>query len=344
MTTTQSESHRRLSQFVDWIRPAEDTEDEIRTQAEEIRTRVEEQAQRDGLTLRALPHSGSFAKRTGLRRRWHREGGSWVERQTIDLPFVVSPKTREDEQLSRLLAHFEDYARTSYPSTPRERTKGSIQLDFANTKLRYDLVPLLATARHDEQILVRADGEQQRTSLQKHTQFIQRRTAASSELPGRVEFNECVRLLKWWREFRVACGSVIRDVPSVVIELLAARAFDVKGVQFTYTDTLLAWFEELARIVRMRESVVFDDFDPRTSGGWIGRLQILDPANLDNDVIPGEWGEREFTQLEIWFDQAIADLQSATRCEARCDFNHVVHDLCKQFGSPLKHHNNQSVP
>lgn len=225
--STRSQLHSRMIAFVDWIK-AGDKDDIIIKQSKEIRSRISGQAEKDGLTVRSTPNSGSFAKKTGLRR--HFLGDSAVEGQDIDLPFVISPRDEEGAAIEELLNRFDSYARKSYPDTPRKPTRSSIQLDFVGTKLRYDLVPMLAVPDDDEaQILLRKNGERRRTSVQKHIDFVTRRNGLSNNLQGRVKFNECVRLIKWWREFRtIAPGQqrVLSDVPSIVIDLLCAHAYD----------------------------------------------------------------------------------------------------------------------
>jgi hypothetical protein len=223
--STRSLLHKRMSAFVDWIRTDDDKVDTIRAQAAEIRLRIRGQAEKDGLTVRSTPNSGSFEKKTGLRR--HLQGDSDVEGQDVDLPFVVSPHDEDGKKIDELLNRFFRYADASYPKTPKKKTRSSVQLDFVGTKLRYDLVPMLAVPGDDEaQILLRANGEQRRTSVQKHIEFVTRRTGDSNLLKGRVKFNECVRLVKWWREFRQAHARVLEDVPSIVLDLMCAHAYD----------------------------------------------------------------------------------------------------------------------
>ena len=71
----------------------------------------------------------------------------------------------------------------------RRRTQSSVWLEFAESKINYDLVPMLAVQGTDEeQILLRAGGERRRTSIQKHIEFVKTRTRKSNDLPGRVKF------------------------------------------------------------------------------------------------------------------------------------------------------------
>ena len=91
-------------------------------------------------------------------------------------------------------------------------TASSVELRFVASKLNYDLVPMLASAYADHQIILKKDGSRRLTSVAKHTEFIRRRTRESDALAGRVKFNECVRLLKWWRFIRIGTTSPIEEV------------------------------------------------------------------------------------------------------------------------------------
>jgi len=340
-TTTRSESHRRISNFVDWVRAPAEMEEKIRDQAEEVRSRIKGQASGDGLVVRSTPTSGSYAKRTGLRRHWNPKGGSPVEGQDVDLPFVVSPSTKDGERLDELLGRFDRYAAASYPSTRRFRSKSSVVLDFEASKLRYDLVPMLATTHQEFQILLRANGERRLTSVQRHVDFVRRRTQRSNEQSGRVKFNECVRLLKWWREFRVADDPILKEVPTIVLELLAAKAFDGHGVYETYTQTLDVWFGCLADTVRSRQRVAFPDYEAPPPVVSSGLWEVLDPVNPENNVVPAGWGIAEVNRLADWLTDAARRMKLVVAYEQRSDVNNVVHELCNLFGSPFRHHSTE---
>lgn len=332
--STRSVVHRRLSTFVDWIATAPETEDVIRRQAEEIRSRLKTKAVEDGLTVQSTPNGGSFAKRTGLRRHLH--GDAEVEGQDVDLPFVVSAKTKDDEGVDRLLDRFEGYAKASYPSTPRERTKCSVKLSFTGTKLSYDVVPMLATSVADEQILWREDGERRRTSVQKNIEFIAKRSNASNEIPGRVKVNECIRLMKWWREFRVANGQMLTEVPSFVVELLAAKAYDTQSVADTYAGTLARWFAFLADLVAKRTPVVFKDFvsSPTVPAGtWV----VLDPVNASNNAV-SKWAGYQIDELAEWFATGRDAWGRALAADLRGDDAASMTALVDLFGAPIRHH------
>jgi Second Messenger Oligonucleotide or Dinucleotide Synthetase domain len=336
--STRSQLHSRMSAFVDWIK-AGDKDDTIIAQSKEIRLRICGQAEKDGLTVRSTPNSGSFAKKTGLRR--HLQGDSAVEGQDIDLPFVVSPRDEEGEEIDELLSRFDRYASTSYPETQRKRTKSSIQLDFVGTKLRYDLVPMLAVPGDDEaQLLLRADGKRRRTSVQKHIEFVTRRNGLSNNLSGRVKFNECVRLIKWWREFRTGAPGrhrVLSDVPSIIIDLLCAHAYDRLQVEETYAGTLARWFDLLTRTIRNRERVAFSDFLRIPASSSADAWSVLDPVNPDNNVV-SQWDVFQIDELGDWFEEGYDIISRAIAADLREDPTASMEALVELFGNPFKHH------
>jgi hypothetical protein len=333
--STRSTIHRRFCHFVPWIATDDDREDVIRRQSKEIRERICGQASRDGLTIKSTPNSGSFAKNTGLRR--HLMGGSDVDGQDVDLVFVVKPVTKDQEKIDSLLDRFERYAKATYPQVARNPTKSSICLSFVSTRLAYDLVPMLATDRPDEQILLRANGEQRRTSVEKHTDFIRRRTNASNELKGRVLFNECVRLFKWWREFRQSDSKHLPDVATVVIDLICAKAFDACQVQTTYAETLAQWFSWAAHVARKRQSITFTDYvnpaQPSGNAGWV----ILDPVNASNNVV-SSWTGWQIEEFTTWLEQGRDLMTSAIRYDLDGEDSESLRCLVQLFGTPFKHH------
>ena len=333
--STRSKLHKRMSTFVDWIR-AGDKDDLIREQSAEIRQRIRNQAEKDGLTVRSTPNSGSFAKKTGLRR--HLQGDSDVEGQDVDLPFVISPKDENGVRIDDLLGRFDRYAQACYPQTSRRRTRSSIQLDFTGSKLRYDLVPMLAVPGDDEaQVLLRSGGERRRTSVQKHIEFVTRRSNASNELPGRVRFNECIRLIKWWREFRQANARVIEEVPSIVLDLLCAHAYDRCQVEETYAGTLARWFDLLAGTVRQRELVAFSDFGRKPAALPKALWSVLDPVNSENNVV-SQWGKFEIDELGDWLAAGYDVITRVIAADLRGDDAASLAALVELFGNPFKHH------
>jgi len=326
--------HRRLSTFVEWVATEAAREDDLRARARNIREAVGGKASADNLTIRSTPSSGSFATRTGLRR--HMRGESEVEGQDVDLPFVVSPKTQEEEQLAVLLPRFEKYAREAYPDTAQETTKSSVKLKFSD-KVNFDLVPLFATPDPERQLLVRSDGERRETSVQKHVDFVKTRTVESNDQAGRVKFNEMVRLLKWWRCFRQASARSLTEVPSFLVNLLAAYAFDHRGVQETYGETLADWLGFLARAARKRTQIFFTDFAPAPTPSVGATWFVHDPVNAANNVVE-KWTGLMCDEFADWMEESrdtMYDVLAAFDDDRDGD---GMDGLVLIFGTPFRHH------
>jgi serine/threonine protein kinase len=333
---------RRMEHFVDWLKPDPEKETDMGQRAHDIRDRIRAQAHADGLVVRSTPSAGSFAKNTGLRR--HVTGGSDVEGQDVDVPFVVAARSGENQPIGRLLDRFQGYADRAYPQNPpkKSRTKSSIKLEFVGAKLSFDLVPMIEASEYGEgyQWLLRGDGTRRLTSLEGHNHFIKRRTDASNQRPGRVKFNECVRLLKWWREFRMNNDNrSIPGIPSLVVEMLAAHAFDQKGVAATYGETLSTWFDFLYGAVLNRKRIGFSDYQPprgrrhAAPATWM----VIDPVDPENNLTH-DWIDQHVDELALWLNRGRDDLQRAIDLDRRNNPQESLHHLVRIFGTPFKHH------
>jgi hypothetical protein len=263
-------------------------------------------------------------------------GDSEVEGQDVDVPFVIAPKTKDEERLEALLPRFDKYARGAYPDTKRETTKSSVSLKFVD-KVNYDLVPMLATKDPERQIIVRSDGERRETSVQKHVEFVRARTRKSKARPGHVAFNDMVRLLKWWRCFREAEARTIKEVPSFLINLLAAHAFDRRSVRATYGETIADWFGFLARIVRKRGKITFDDFAAAVSAAPGQNWEVYDPINPDNNVVD-KWSGVMCDELADCLEESRDAMYEAISAFDDERENDGVECLVRVFGVPIRHH------
>lgn len=324
-----------LTCFIEWIGPEPEKREDVKVQAQQIRDRIRAKAEEDELIIKGTPKSGSFATKTGLRR--HMLGDAEVEGQDVDIPFIVAPKTSEEEKVDELLVRFKKYADASYPETKKTITKSSVNLIFSGTFTSYDLVPVLATDDPQTQILLRSNGEKRRTSLQKQVEFIKKRTRESAA-NGDVIFNECVRLVKWWRYVRQAEGVMLKAVPSVVINLLCAKAYDQRGVGENYAETLADWFGFMAHVARSREHVAFDDFYPipskrSSTAAW----EILDPTNSENNVV-SSWAGYEVDEFADWLEKGRDSWARAIRCDLREDHVGTLRNLVDIFGNSISNH------
>lgn len=333
MLTNRSYLHVTLSKFVDWIRTDGDREETIRAQADEIRNRVKGQAIKDGLTIASMPWGGSFTKRTGLRR--HMQGKTPIEGQDVDLHFVVNPASKAEQDLGSLLTRFDRYLEASYPETEREISKSSVRLKYVRTKLSYDIVPLLATGNDRRQILIRANGEQRETSIQDHADFVRRRTKESQSQAGRVQFNEMVRLFKWWRE--VKCQGDTGLYNTLLIDLLCAHAFDTCGVDITYPATLVKWFGMLANVARSRTPVYFQDYRKWTTPPSFQPWSVVDPVNHENNVA-GRLDDLNVGTLATWLEDGRDALLRSISADIDGDENDAISALVPVFGRHIVNH------
>lgn len=324
---------KRLSYFMKWIATESEKEDEIRCQSKRIRDNISAKAKEDGLTVKSTPNAGSFAKRTGLRR--HLRGHSEVEGQDVDLPFVIVRPT-EDETLDDLLDRFYKYAHACYPNTKKSLTKSSVKLELSESKISYDLVPMLATGDRERQIIIRKNGEEFETSVQGHIHFITDRTQSSKSISGRVEFNQCVRLLKWWKEFRVDESEIFEEVPSIVIELICGKLYDLHGVEYTYADTLAKWFGQAAHLVRNQKPIFFQDNFSSQGDKW----EVIDSQNVNNNVV-SKWSGIQINEFAEWFEEGRDLCNELITHEMFNDDTASLATLVKLFGTPIKHHSSE---
>lgn len=336
--------HARIKTFSKWIAPDDDARTETKAQADYIRKNITNKAIEDGLIILSPPpgcgFSGSFAKKAGLKR--YLRGGSYVEGQDVDIPFFVSPKDKNGNDVTELLFRFKGYAEKSYPATEKDITKSSVNLHFNSTKISYDLVPLLTTNNSDFQILIRKDGERRQTSVKKHNEFIKSRNRKSNEIAGVVLFNECLRLVKWWRYFEQEKSGVFGNgendekVPSFLLDMLCAKAFDELGVKTTYAETLHQWFGYLGYVIKSRETIYFTDYTSTKPDSTGTAWYIADPVNPVNNIVKRGWQNYHLDELTKWFEDAHYELSRAIRYDDEGDDVASLESLTKIFGNPFK--------
>lgn len=337
--TTRSKLHKRICNFVDWIKPKSETRDNIKNRAKNIRKNISKKAEEKGVVVSSTPNAGSFATRTGLRR--HYRGKSEVEGQDVDLPFVLEPKTVDGEKLEDLLSRFKSYATICYPDTTIKTTKSSVKLIF-NDNVCFDLVPMLATENQEEQIIIRATGEKISTSVQNQVEFIRSRNRNSNEQKGRVRFNECVRLMKWWRDFQASSSYFLggdETPPSFLINLLAAKAFDQLSVEETYAETLFRWFGYLAHVVENRKPILFTDYN-NPKEDEICLWTVMDPVNPNNNVVKS-WNQSKIDELGNWFALGRDHWSRIIRYDIDGEDAKSLEYLVILFGNPFKNHCDQ---
>lgn len=309
---TKSTLHLRIKNFVSWIAPPSETRDNIKKKSDEVRKCIKSEAEKDGLTVVKMPYSGSFSTRTGLRRNMR--GNTTTEGQDIDLPFVV--KKDKETEFGPLINRFKKYAETCYPDDIIEVTKSSVNIVFEKEKLSFDIVPMFEADNTDYQVLIRGNGDVITTSIEKHREFIRKRTAITKETAGIVTFNDCIRLFKWWRKVKEIETNENLCLPSFLINLLGAKAFDNCGDDTTYPQTLANWFSYLAYIVKNKETVSFTDYYKIPKPDIYIPWNVLDPVMDDNNIVKS-WPNYQVDELADWLQEAseimnraiVADLQ-----------------------------------
>lgn len=337
----QSTIHRRTKCFVEFIAPEKEKREKIKGQADGIRKCIRDKAVADGYTILAEPYSGSFAKKSGLRR--HLQGDSEVEGQDIDIAFILKDEDKDGNPVGCMISTFEGYLKKCYPDSEVGSTKSSATISFSGSKNQFDAVPLVDTNRAHIQKLIRTNGELRQSSVEKQSEFIKSRNRSSNEIEGVVRFNNCLRLIKWWRYHQQSLGGQFGNgeyddkVPSFLLDLLCAKAYDVCSVQDTYVETLARWFSFLAHAVRHREEILFNDciktHQPRANAKW----KVIDPMDDTNNVVKN-WPDFKIDQLAKWFENALDRMSQAIRHDREGDDQGSMNCLVLLFGNSI---NNQ---
>lgn len=335
--TTRTVLHKRLSKFVDWIKPDSTKRQEIKDQADKVREKIKKKAIEKGVIIKSTPYGGSFASKCGLRR--HFRGNSEVEGLDVDLIFVTAEKENDGWSLNSLLDDFYSIVDECYKDSVKEKTKSSIKLKF-NSNLNFDIVPLLEGEDIQSQILIRSNGEKIETSVSKHVEFIKSRTQKSQAISGRVNFNECVRLLKWWRDTQ-SSGSMFLgnndSPPSFLINLLSAHAFDHLGVENTYGETLAKWFGFLANTVRNEKPILFTDYTNPTADPYL--WTVMDPVNPENNIVKN-WSSIKKDELADWLENGRDSWSRIIRYDLECEDSKSLEELTTLFGTAFKNNCN----
>lgn len=340
--STRTSLHKRMSNFSIWIKPDPDTRENVRNRANNIRKNISRQAEADGLIILSTPEAGSWANHTGLRR--HFRGNSEVDGQDVDVPFVLGYASVLEKGEGNLLNLFEKYAKASYPDAEIKKTKSSVKIKFSDNTY-FDLVPMIGTDEKEEQIIFRSNGEKVKTSVQRHNEFIRSRTVKSKAEKGRVKFNECVRFMKWWKEFQTSesihldrdeAADIDNSPPSFLLNLLCAKAYDQLSVEETYAETLAKWCGYLASLVRRRSPILFQDYNEPVTD-LLSAWTVVDPVNENNNIVKN-WTENQLIEFAEWFEEARDEWSRVIRYDEDGEDNKSLDALVKLFGNPFRNH------
>ncbi len=335
--STHSVIHKRFKCFVEYIAPDPEKRDEIKRQADDVKDCVESKLTDDGYLLEKSLLSGSFANNTGLRRSMR--GNDEVEGQDIDIAFILNEKDEEGNEVKCLVPTIKGYLAEKWSSSTTGQTKSSATISFTSSNQSFDAVPLLKTNRKNIERLLRTNGEERQSSIEKHNEFTRSRTESSNGIQGVVKFNDCVRLVKWWR-YQMQSNSTVfgngendKKVPSFLLILLCAHAYDKLSVKKTYPETLAAWFSYLAHVTRNRCDIMFDDFIKNHSperNEWL----VLDPMD-DNNNIVRNWSQIKMDELADWFEFARDKMHEAIGHDDDENYQASLNSLVQLFGNSI---------
>jgi len=323
--------------FLSWITPDSSTRSDMKDLRDRVRKNIKAQAEEDGLIVTGTPNSGSFSTHTGLKR--FNMGDSNVEGQDIDLPFIVKNQDVDGNKLDYLLHKFLNYCNKSYPNTEKEQTKSSIELTFSSDSAKFDIVPFIDLPNSENQLLIRSNGEERETNIEKHKFFIKSRTSSSKETSGTVTFNNCIRLVKWWKVTQMDkknnTPDMISEIPSFLLNLLCAKAYDMHGVKETYLETLSTWFGQMGKLAKESTLVYFSDYNSGVPTPVQYEWQVLDPVNFNNNAA-SKLSQFEVTSLGDWFYEASDLINQALVHDMRDNENRTIEICTELFGNSFK--------
>jgi hypothetical protein len=125
---------------------------------------------------------------------------------------------------------------------------------------------------------------------------------------------------------------LVTSVPTFLLELLCAKAFDQHGVAMSYTQSLQTWFDEITQFVTERRDVRFDSSrGVTTDRNWV----VLDPVNSANNVVPATWTAHHIDRLAQWFADGSATIRRVQEHDAADDGKGALRELQSLFGPAI---------
>ena len=321
----------RFDRFIRAIRPTEGHIAEANRQTDYMIAGLRDVvAEQERFTLEKVLLAGSNAKHTSLRRT--------AENQfDVDLGAYYSGQGATRTQLNTLLDFTCRQLRAIYGDTKDpddfEVMKSAVRVRFrGGIRLNVDVAPII---RDDQLGLVnggwipRADGWRL-TSVTCHVDFIRARSARVNKTPGPVHFNRLVRLIKWWNNQQ---GDEAH--PSIVCDLLTAKAVDAMGVTPEWQSSLRNVFQYLRRHA-LTEPVVFSDhYDGAAVATPSDPVVILDPVNPDNNVAH-TWTHATRKRFLDRVEDAYERTLDARASEQDGDEEAAVDAWCEVFGPAFR--------
>jgi hypothetical protein len=125
----------------------------------------------------------------------------------------------------------------------------------------------------------------------------------------------------------------LSDVPSIVIDLIAGKAFDARGVEPTYAQTMASWCGWAAHTIAARQPVYFGSPPQNDASSW----QIIDPVHSTNNVV-SQWTGIQVDEFAEWFSDARDLWNRALRCDFLDDESGSLAVMVALLGTPFRHH------
>lgn len=334
---------QRIETFVSWIATDAHIQAAMNQHGESVRKKIKKEAEAAGLIIQSMPNAGSYEKKTGLRS--YKMNGIVFGGQDVDQPFIVERKDKLGKEVTKNLQDlFYSFVEKAYGNKVEAvRSKRAIRVEF-DSGISVDVVPMFVANAGKKQTLQQSNWDNLQTSIKQHNDFVKRRNAQSNEMKGVVKFNECVRLMKWWRSYqtKTAASDVFsktiedrkRTVSSYLITLLCAKVFDTHGVEKTYAKTLHKWFDEMEYLVSTRTPIYFTDYTSHLNNNNLNEnfWTVIDPVNAKNPMAK-KWGRAEVNELASWLDSARALLKQAIDHDKHGAFNKSKKCLSQVFGA-----------
>jgi hypothetical protein len=131
----------------------------------------------------------------------------------------------------------------------------------------------------------------------------------------------------------------IPGMPSILIDMLAAYAYDQQSVRATYSETLLSWFDFLYGVTSRRQRISFRDYPPPRGRSHAppSTWMVIEPVDPENNLTK-KWIDQHVDELGAWLKKGRDDMQQAVDLDRRGNHQESLHHLVRLFGTPFKNH------
>ena len=125
------------------------------------------------------------------------------------------------------------------------------------------------------------------------------------------------------------------NVPSFLLDLLCAKAYDKLCIYPTYAETLFHWFEFLAGTVASQKNFVFDDFISQHQPFQPAHWKVIDPMDDSNNIVQ-KWNSSQTAELAKWFAKGREQIKQAIIYDRDGYDSESLKSLIELFGPSIK--------